>query len=212
MSPSQHDQKSPTAHAVTSYEDLDRQPVPFKKGDWVESKHGNLQVGIVQDCYWSSGAGYGPDVVQVDICLYDYKGKKVGRASPAQGGPRTYEPCLLASDWKRIEKPIFPIVICSIPSEDGTRVTLDYATMSEALPDREHIRVAPKRALKLSPVKTTSPNGFNLEAEILGKRLAAEKLRDTAHKLFRDNPEVKATMIAEAEKLEREADILAKNN
>jgi hypothetical protein len=196
---------------------LDSLPVPFKKGDWVESKEGSLQVGIVKDCYWTSGYQDSPDQCLVDLFMYDYDENKIGRASPALEGPRTFEPCLTASDWKRIEKPRFPIEIQTVPSgevtDDGRqRFTLTYATLAKGLPDRAFVRPRRKGKYKAPVVQVPSPNGFNLEAEILGKRLAAEKLRDTAHKLFRDNPEVKTTMIAEAEKLEREADILAKND
>jgi hypothetical protein len=195
---------------------LDSLPVPFKKGDWVESKEGSLQVGIVKDCYWSSGYKGSPDEILVDLFLYDYDGNKVGRESLALDGPRSFEPCLTASDWKRIEKPGFPIEIRYMPTDpdpvDGVKYVLRHATLAKHLPDRQYVRPRRKGKFKAPVVKTPSPNGFNLEAEILGKRLAAEKLRDTAHKLFRDNPEVKVTMIAEAEKLEREADILAKND
>jgi hypothetical protein len=197
---------------MTSWEELDSRPLPFKGGDWVESKEGVLQVGIVKRCYWSRGWNGQPDEILIDLYLYDYDENRVGRVSPVMGGPRTFEPSLSAGDWKRIEKPRFPITIQGIPSEDGTRVRFGYATKAKVLPDRQYIKKKRKIAAFVTPaVQVPNPNGFNLEAEILGKRLAAEKLRDTAHKLFKDNPDVRATMIAEAEKLEREAEALARN-
>lgn len=47
--------------------------------------------------------------VTYDIVLYSRFGDRIGRESPAMGGPRGFEPCCAAEHWKEIERPLFPL-------------------------------------------------------------------------------------------------------
>lgn len=45
----------------------------------------------------------------IDIVMFSASGEKLGRISPPEGGPTTYEPSVSASNYERIEEPVFPI-------------------------------------------------------------------------------------------------------
>lgn len=86
-------------------------PCPVSKKDWVmerDVQHPSL--GKVKDCYWD------PTCQEwvMDVTLYSPDGLRVGRSSPAMGGPRSFEPALPVEHWERIEKPQFPL------ARDGT--------------------------------------------------------------------------------------------
>lgn len=44
-----------------------------------------------------------------DLVLYSPSGSRLGRRSPAVGGPRGFEPWVPVGNWRKIEKPQFPI-------------------------------------------------------------------------------------------------------
>jgi hypothetical protein len=76
----------------------------FSKGDWVvdtEDDHSPL-FGRVKEV-WSDGT--------IDVFVYAPHGEKIGRRSPACGGPKGYEPCLTASRFALIEEPAFPLKV-----------------------------------------------------------------------------------------------------
>lgn len=76
-------------------------PLPFRPRDWVADDGG--RVAKVRDVYRDRGE------LLLDLVIYDRSGEKVGRESPAMGGPRSFEPCCSAEGWRRIAEPDFPI-------------------------------------------------------------------------------------------------------
>lgn len=77
---------------------------PFKPGDWVIRRDW-LQLAKVKDYTPASGRWE----ATLDLVIYDRSGERIGRESPAMGGPRGFEPCCPASDWAQILKPAFPL-------------------------------------------------------------------------------------------------------
>jgi hypothetical protein len=58
---------------------------PFRPGDWVSDQSGN--VAKVKGVWEGK-----PGEVLIDLVLYNRSGERIGRDSPAMGGPRTFEP------------------------------------------------------------------------------------------------------------------------
>ncbi|ARL04377.1 hypothetical protein [Burkholderia pseudomallei] len=80
-------------------------PLPFRKGEWVMERDSTCPMfGIVSDCYDSLGQ------VMIDLTVYRADGKRLGRVSPACGGPRNMEPCLAADRFMKIVRPVFPVI------------------------------------------------------------------------------------------------------
>ena len=175
-------------------------PLPVLKGDWIETKNEPLRIGRVRDSYWDTSAPREGDVkCFVDVTLYGYGGERIGRESPVLGGPRTYEPYLDYSEWKRVEKPAFPVEMRWMPSENGGSVAR-YATLADDLGDRT---TAPRpRKAKVPSVRRrpVPPNSdFDPELEVRARRMAAQELRDLNGSVR--NPE----LVDKAEALEAEA-------
>lgn len=86
----------------------------MKKGDWVVNGIDMHQpnFGTVRDIYEQGGNTY------VDVVYYSYNGNRLGRISPAMGGPRSYEPALNFFDLTVIERPVFPMR-CSLSGDYG---------------------------------------------------------------------------------------------
>lgn len=81
-------------------------PQPVQKGDWVMEKEVmHPELGRVLDCYWIAM----DNEWVMDVSLYSADGKRIGRSSPACGGPRSFEPAIPCKMWERIEKPSFPM-------------------------------------------------------------------------------------------------------
>lgn len=76
---------------------------PIKKGNWLWD--GGDRIAKARSDEYTL-VGQDP---MVDLVLYDRSGERIGRESPHMGGPRGYEPCCGAQDWKRIERPDFPL-------------------------------------------------------------------------------------------------------
>lgn len=76
----------------------------FKRGDWA-AQAGVRQpdFGRVVDVFIDS------DGECINVKLYDLKGNVIGRKSPAMGGPATFEPACPATQWRKIQRPEFPI-------------------------------------------------------------------------------------------------------
>lgn len=74
---------------------------PFRPGDWVWDGSRPATVKRVYD----DGSGE----VLLDLVIYSRDGEKLGRQSPACGGPRTFEPACSANGWQRIAQPKWPI-------------------------------------------------------------------------------------------------------
>jgi hypothetical protein len=166
---------------------------PVKPGDWVEHKYIDGRLAKVKDVYIDS------EGTCVDLVLYDRKGVKVGRESPACGGPRTYEPACDYANWKRIEEPRFPIEIKWVPDGKG-RVAAGYSTGAKVLPDRQWVR--PRRKPKPLPPMSISTGNLDERAEAAKMRFAAQNLRDAARKYGF------MKLVDDAKKLEDEAERL----
>jgi len=83
---------------------------PFKKGQWIGDKDDELTpiFGVVKDCY---PEGEDPNLFLLDLYVYNPQGIKIGRRSPAMGGPTSFEPCISAERFKEIEEPNFPLKV-----------------------------------------------------------------------------------------------------
>lgn len=77
---------------------------PFKKGDWVLRRDWQ-QLAQVKEFSPASGSWE----ATLDLIIYSRSGERIGRESPAMGGPRGFEPCCPASDWAPIRKPAFSL-------------------------------------------------------------------------------------------------------
>jgi len=75
--------------------------LPFKPRDWVQNSADQLAqvLRVYED---------GSDIL-LDLVRYAPNGTKLGRVSPAMGGPRTFEPACTAAGWQRIKAPQFPM-------------------------------------------------------------------------------------------------------
>lgn len=72
-------------------------------GTWATngSRLGKIKEAYAPDGSSPSGA--------YDVVIYDRDGKRVGRDSPALGGPKQFEPCCSADLWRGIKAPKFPL-------------------------------------------------------------------------------------------------------
>lgn len=76
--------------------------VPLRAGQWAAQFDVDSPVfGTIKDSY--------PEEGMIDLVVYDWRGNKIGRVSPPMGGPTTFEPCCEAANYRRIEKPTFPM-------------------------------------------------------------------------------------------------------
>ena len=88
---------------------------PYKPGDWV-ARAGHNDLAKVKSVYDVAGE------ILLDLWIYDHSGVRIGRRSPACGGPRTFEPACPAEGWGRITEPEFPIRLQWIYQPDGRKV------------------------------------------------------------------------------------------
>lgn len=193
-----------TIPAVEADTDLYDLPLPYSKGDWLETLDDvSLRVAMVRKCYWYRNHE-GELALYGDLWMYDFEGTRIGRVSPVQGGPRSYEPFCELSGYRRIKEPQFPIELCQVPTGELT-YTFAYRTRAKLLGPRK-----PRKRVKLHPARAVvtvkeSDNGFDPQAEARALRIAAENLRDMARNM---SAEVKPELIERAKKLEAEADNL----
>jgi hypothetical protein len=115
------------AEAAQAWE---REHPPLRKGDWVidhpDRADYHPSLGKVKDVYFLGGEWL------IDVVLYDPDGRRIGRESPAGGGPRGFEPAISASFFQRMRKPQFPM----------TRDTTGYRGWSQSA-ERLPLRNAP---------------------------------------------------------------------
>lgn len=72
----------------------------FIEGAWVACDNPDQpRIAQVMDAYVLDGE------LLLDLVMYRRNGTKVGRVSPACGGPRGFEPAIPASAWGLIEEP-----------------------------------------------------------------------------------------------------------
>lgn len=96
---------------------------PYKPGDWVMTTSGRVAKVRSVD--------YVGKELTLDLVIYSKDGEKIGRESPAMGGPRSYEPCCSPDGWERCRKPDFPLSPKWVTQPDGSRTAMYW---SERLP------------------------------------------------------------------------------
>ncbi len=79
-----------------------------------------VEGGWVAESGACNGMGFRPRVARVkhiyedgslDLVLHSHTGERIGRESPAMGGPTSFEPYCCADNWEPIEKPNFAKLI-----------------------------------------------------------------------------------------------------
>lgn len=150
------------------------EPLPFKPGDW--ACNADATPAIVKRVYRDDGE------VLLDLVLYDTRtGKKLGRVSPACGGPRAFEPACAADGWTRISAPVFPIEPRWVDQGDGRKTLQLYA--GKPLPPANW--TPPKRRAAAARLTVTDDDQFRRALELIARGhndargLAAAVLADT---------------------------------
>ena len=186
-------------------EEFEERPVPVMRGDWVQSRFESIpRVGRVRDGGWT-GRGDSAAFV-VDVVLYDYDGKVIGRESPAMGGPKSYETQLDYADWFRIEKPKFPLAGLSWVDEERDGQLVRVARHLTGCRSKSDRTGPPKRAARAAVTPSQARTDFDPELEIRTRRMAAQELRD----IYRTT---QVTELADrAGSLEAEADAIAREH
>ncbi len=108
---------------------IDDSPLPFKPGDWVWDGQRAAQVKAVSR---------DRDEVVLDLYLYGDSGLRLGRQSPALGGPRSFEPCCSSEHWERITEPRWPISYAWVPDGNG-HVVSQKVSGAEKLPPANYV-------------------------------------------------------------------------
>ncbi len=155
---------------------------PLWSGDWIASETG--AIGRVKACYFVEGTPH------ADVVLYHRNGSLIGRESPPEGGPTSFEPAVPLEGWRRIARPIFPLLLRWVPCEDRPdtlRATWD--TM-----ERKPFRTVARKRPAVSAVRRSN---FDPELEAKARRMAAQMLRDAARE--------GGDLVAAAARLEEEA-------
>lgn len=186
--------------------------LPIVQGDWIAETHdGNITIGKVRQSYWHG------DEVLMDVAYYDPSGVKIGRESPPEGGPKTFEPAIPFDDrWTRIEPPVFPLRRKDVkaPSDKPGMVTWLY-TYHHGGNDgvkRKPIRTKVRKQSsdydrKVQVILVPAEPSNQIDIEIASLRRSAQELRDTARDLAFTNGY--GTLIERAKRLEAEAAALA---
>lgn len=126
----------------------DTLPYPFKPGDWVAGIGDHRRLAKVKDVSRDKGGE-----VLLDLWLYDPDGTRIGRESPALGGPRTFEPSCDAQAWERIARPAFPVVVKWVEDETGRKIARHHA--GPALPSANWTRPVPRSTQAAQPTDDT---------------------------------------------------------
>jgi len=98
--------KKVTKHALdpSAAQDMRTAEAAFQRGGWVVRRDWQqlAQIKEFTPAWGSFGA-------TLDLVIYSRSGERIGRESPAMGGPRGFEPCCEASNWVPIRKPAFSL-------------------------------------------------------------------------------------------------------
>ncbi|RUW56837.1 hypothetical protein [Mesorhizobium sp. M8A.F.Ca.ET.021.01.1.1] len=92
---------------------------PYKPGDWVMNRAGRV-AKVKSIDFWQGEYTF-------DLVLFDSTGEKIGRESPALGGPRTFEPSCSIDGWERCKEPDFPLRPQWVTQGDGSRVAMYWS-------------------------------------------------------------------------------------
>lgn len=187
-------------------DDNSKPPLPVVRGDWIESRNDSQpQIGKVVNSQWVERDG--KLACMVDVALYAYSGDRIGRQSPAMGGPRTYEPWVAYADWFRIEKPYFPVKLDWVENKGVGGATLGWVTNARRIEDRtEHPRKRKSAGYRPRAVPKPANTDFDPELEVRTRRMAAQELRD----VHRETPS--PALLSKVERLEAEASAIAREH
>jgi hypothetical protein len=164
---------------------------PLASVDWVAYQHGSPpDIGRVVRCYKVYD-----NTFCMDLKLFSLKGTLLGRTSPAEGGPKSYEPALPVAGWVRIKKPAFPTNLQWIPKEDDPEILVAGFGGFKVIGFRT-TAVVTSRPVALGNIKTD----FDPRLEAASRRMAAQTLRDVNRKTPNQ------ALIDEAVRLEKEAE------
>jgi hypothetical protein len=198
----------------------DERVLPIVQGDWVAGRDHSryIQIGRVKQAYWDRLGGRGDGAVCMNVVLYDYAGKVLGRVSPAMGGPKTYEPAIEFDEtWQRIEKPNFPLrpKLQGIPSDKPGMVTLvdtlfhdeEGAMKPKAIRTKVRKQSSDyRRGGRVIFVERDPNNGVHVEVASL--RRAAQEMIDTARLVERTDGRTSHVLRNRAAELNAEADAI----
>lgn len=179
---------------------------PIARGDWVASLPGEpFVIGRVGDVYRGGGEGW-----VFNLSIYSTDGERIGRVSDACGGPGGFEPAIPYEQYRRIERPNFPLS----KKPDHRPTTLPDGGQGHTLAWSFHPSVTTRadRTTATTRKKVTAPvsdvlatiSDYEPRLEAASRRMAAQTLRD----LLRDLPEseTRDRIRAEVATLEREAE------
>jgi hypothetical protein len=110
-----------------------------------------------------------------DLVMYGHDGEKLGRVSPALGGPRTFEPMCPIEGWERVEAPIFPMVPKWVNQTDGTQRAMYWS-----------------RRLPPANWKKPKPRAGKLPAALI-RDIENERLRRALEKIANGDNDPRAT-------------------
>ena len=140
---------------------------PVRPRDWVMS---SFRVAQVKAVYEYQGE------LLADLILLSRTGERIGRESPIEGGPRTFEPMCSLEGWERCREPSFPMTVHWVDQPDGSCVAQYW---SERLPSANYRK--PKRRSSYVPVVRPDEYRIALERIAQGhndpRALAAEVLK-----------------------------------
>jgi len=173
---------------MTSALNLFAKAMPIRGNGWVQNLTGD--VAQIRSVYRDTESGE----VLMDLWMYSHKGDKLGRVSPVEGGPRTFEPAVTYDDyWFRIHPPIFPLKLRR--QEDGT-----YDYQQQRILDGAYLPRPPRVEAAVHTLKNVD------EANIAtSHRMAAQELRETIRRKLLSG-EAKTQIEARIAELERIAD------
>jgi hypothetical protein len=182
---------------------------PLRAGDWLVRGSENRHIAQVKAIHLDLHGEGGKREFLVDLWLYDTNGYRIGRESPNEPftigdktyrGPRTYEPSMpLGDDWRRIEKPEFPLKREWISYPDPKKPGWSIHTSEYPVKPRPWGNYG-RRVKKPAPVVAVSKPNFDPELEKRARLMAAQLLRDAARETG-----VEALKVRAAE-LEKEAE------
>lgn len=130
---------------------------PFRPRDWVMDQSGRVAtVKEIRDC---------DGEILFDLVMYDHSGGRLGRVSPALGGPRTFEPMCSIDGWERVAAPTFPMVPKWVNQPDGTSRAMYWSN-----------RLPPANWRKPKPKAAKLPSGLVKDIENDHLRQALEKI------------------------------------
>lgn len=143
---------------------------PVRPKDWVMDASG--RVAQVKNVHALDGAVY------ADLVIYSHAGDRLGRVSPACGGPKGFEPMCDMADWERCEPPKFPMQPRWVAGDNGRQRLIYWLDRLPSAEYRQPVRRSKSMAaVEADPLRQALQqiaDGHNdprrLAAEILGRQ------------------------------------------